>query len=289
MSDVVKGRPEAGAADASQATLATTAAVTAAPPDARADVAVVILTVLRPTLIKAVESVFAQDFAGRIQLLIGIDVALGERAMLDELRARCPAHVEMTVLDLGYSTSVRHGGPHPNHFGGSLQTILTYAAKAPHVAYLDDDDWYAPDHLQALHAAIQGKSWAFSLSWYVNPWNLEDMCVDLLESTGPDCGAYAQAQGGFVRPSCLMVDKQRTQALLHLWSLSFVPGESGDRLIFAALRTHFPDWGATGKPTVHYLIKPTDAVHPIRLQYLQQQGYDMSRLEHGKPFIAPRV
>lgn len=255
----------------------------------QADVAVVILTVLRPTLVQAVESVYAQDVAGRIHLLIGIDVALGERAMLDDLRARCPAHVELTVLELPYSTSVRHGGPHANCFGGSLQTILTLAARAPAVAYLDDDDWYAPDHLRCQLAALQGKSWAFSLAWYVNPWNLEPMCVDRLESVGPGAGVYAASHGGFVRPSCLMLDKIKTQAVLHLWSYAFAPGESGDRLVFAALRQHFPDCGATDRATVYYLIKPTDSMHPVRLEYLRQQGYTMSRLLHDTPFIAPRV
>ena len=255
----------------------------------RADVAVVLVTVLRDTLVRAVESVFAQDFPGRIHLLIGIDVALGDRAMLDALRARCPEKVEMTVLDLGYSTSQRHGGPHINHFGGSLQTVLTFLAKAPAVAYLDDDDWYAPNHLSSLHAALQGHLWAFTLAWYTNPWNLEDICVDRLESVGPNAGGYANTQGGFVRPSCLMVDKMAVQPLMHLWSYAFAPNESGDRLVFQALRQHAPNWGVTDQPTVHYLIKPTDETHAIRLEYFREQGYDLTRLRHGEPFIAPRV
>jgi len=254
----------------------------------RAEVAVVMVTVLRDTLVRAVESVFAQDFPGRIHLLIGIDVVRGERAMLDALRARCPAHVEMTVLDLGYSTSVRHGGPHVNHFGGSLQTVLTLLAKAPAVAYLDDDDWYAPDHLSALRAAMGDKAWAFSLAWYVNPWNLENICVDRLESVGPNAGGYAH-QGGFVRPSCLMLDKLKVQSIVHLWAYAFAPGESGDRLVFSALRQNVPEWGATDRPTVHYLIKPTDEAHSARLEYFRQQGYDISRLAVDAPFIAPRV
>lgn len=272
-----------------QAGMSLAAGAASATLPARADVAVVIVTVLRETLVRAVESVFAQDFPGRIHLLIGIDVALGERRILDDLRTRCPAHVEMTVLDLGYSTSVRHGGPHINHFGGSLQTVLTLLAKAPAVAYLDDDDWYAPDHLSALHAALANKPWAFSLAWYTNPWNLEDICVDLLESVGPNAGGYAQTQGGFVRPSCLMIDKIKVQSIVHLWSYAFAPNESGDRLVFQALRQNTSEWGATGRPTVHYLIKPTDEVHPIRLRYFQEQGYDITKLLHDQPFIAPRV
>ena len=41
------------------------------------DVAVVMPTLLRPSLKRAVESVFAQDVRGRVQILIGVDVAEG--------------------------------------------------------------------------------------------------------------------------------------------------------------------------------------------------------------------
>ena len=48
-----------------------------------ADVAVVIQTVLRPSLLRTVRSVFNQDHAGRIQVLIGIDRPLGDSALLE--------------------------------------------------------------------------------------------------------------------------------------------------------------------------------------------------------------
>ncbi|MBT6512880.1 MAG: hypothetical protein HOL02_20820 [Rhodospirillaceae bacterium] len=59
------------------------------------DAAVVIPTLLRSSLVRAVESVFAQDFDGRIQVLIGVDVAKGDRAVLDDLEARVPKNVRL--------------------------------------------------------------------------------------------------------------------------------------------------------------------------------------------------
>lgn len=254
------------------------------------DVAVVLPTVLRPTLTRAVESVYAQDFSGRIQLLVGIDVVRGDPGQLEALRARCPSHIDMTVFDLGYSTSVRHGGPHACAFGGALRTILSFAARARIVAYLDDDDWYAPDHLSSLRTALDDKAWAYSLSWYVNPWNDEPMCVDRFESAGPGAGVYAAKLGGFVRGPCLMLDKLRCQPLLHCWSQAmFASGDGEDRLVFAALKQAFPEFGTSDVATVYCPIKPDDEMHERRLAYIAGQGYDVTRLQNATPPPLARI
>jgi hypothetical protein len=131
------------------------------------DVAVVMPTLLRPSLERAVRSVFAQDLDGRIQLLIGIDKAQGDREALAGLVASAPAHVTITVFDPGYSTSGAHGGLHRSHDGGALRSILSYMAHAPRIAYLDDDNWWAPNHLSTLASAMQGTDWAWSLRHFV--------------------------------------------------------------------------------------------------------------------------
>ena len=103
-----------------------------ADPQQQFDVAVVIPTVLRPKLIPAAQSVFTQKGVGRIQLLIGIDKPLGSPSIIERVRALCPAHCAVTVVDLGYSTSDRHGGPHQAHDGGALRSLLTMAANSRH-------------------------------------------------------------------------------------------------------------------------------------------------------------
>ena len=54
------------------------------------DVGIVMATVARPTMAEAVRSVFAQRFGGRIQVLIGIDRWLGDRASSSNCAARSP-------------------------------------------------------------------------------------------------------------------------------------------------------------------------------------------------------
>jgi len=60
----------------------------------------------------------------------------------------------VTLLNLGYSTSVLNSGIHLASSGGALRSILTYCANSRYVAYLDDDNWWDETHQPSLLAAI---------------------------------------------------------------------------------------------------------------------------------------
>ena len=209
------------------------------------DVAVVIPTILRATLGRAIRSVFAQDYAGKIQVLIGIDGTGGDAGQIAQLQAECPPHVTLTLLDLGYSTARRHGGLYSNAYGGALRTILSYAANSRFVAYLDDDDWFGPNHLSSLLQAIAGKVWAHSYRWLVDASTGWVICPDEWDAVGVGQGINQDRYGGFVNPSSLMLDKMQCHTILHLWSNAmFEDGSGEDRLIFQKLLQ--APYGATG-------------------------------------------
>ncbi|MGC9195596.1 MAG: hypothetical protein ACP5IL_09100 [Syntrophobacteraceae bacterium] len=225
------------------------------------DVAVVIQTILRPSLLRAVRSVFDQDLSGRIQVLIGIDTHQGECAQLDTISQECPDNIVLTLFDPGYSTSLRHGGIYNNYYGGALRTILSYTANSRYVAYLDDDDWWGREHLSSLLAAIPGKDWAFSRRWLVDPQTGWPICHDQWDSVGPGAGINCERLGGYVAPSCLLVDKANCHLVLPFWSLS--PCENGcgeDRLVFTQLLKK--SWAATGKYTSYYSMPVETQKHP---------------------------
>jgi hypothetical protein len=226
------------------------------------DVAVVIQTILRPSLSRAVRSVFRQDLKGRIQVLVGIDKKQGHDSLLDELIQQCPSHIRITVVDLGYSTSRRHGGLYSTRYGGGLRTILSYAANSRFVAYLDDDDWWAHDHLSSLLAAIQGKDWAFSYRWIVDQPTGWPICRDEWDSVGTQPGINKDRFGGFVAPSTLMLEKEACHFVLPFWSLAAWDDATGeDRLVFAALlKDH--SWVATGKYSSYYEMRPPEQLEP---------------------------
>ena len=215
------------------------------------DVAVVISSKFRKSLLRAVRSVFMQDFAGRIQVLIGFDLPLGDPAQLDLLHAECPPHIKLTIVVLGYSTSRRHGGIYSNSYGGALPTILTYAANSKFVAYLDDDDWYGRDHLSSLLSAIAGKHWAFSYRWLFDDQTGWAICRDEWDSVGPGRGINKDRFGGFACPSTLMVDKEACHFILPLWSIAaFADGSGSDRHVLKELFKH--PWGASGMYSCHF-------------------------------------
>jgi hypothetical protein len=229
-----------------------------------AEIAVVMPTVLRPTILEAVGSIARQDIAGRVQILIGIDKALGPREPLLGLLRQLPERMSAVVLDPGYSTSIRHGGLHPERTGGVLRTVLTYLANARYVAYLDDDNWWAPNHLSSLRAAIEGRGWAWSRRWFVHPGSRRPVCIDDWESVGPHAGIF---RGGFVDPSSLMIDKLVCESAIRCWGIPMPldpAATTGDRQVYYHLLRGFAEAG-TGIASSYYVLTESDAFHASRL------------------------
>jgi hypothetical protein len=234
------------------------------------DAAIVITSILRPTLLRAVRSVYRQQFPGRIQVLVGIDKPVGDRGVLEQLARECPEHCALTVIDPGYSTSFRHGGVYPGASGGAMRTVLSYLANSRVVAYLDDDNWFGEDHVRTMREALAGHDYAFSLRWFVERETGEPYCVDEWESVGPNAGTFLTKFGGFIDTNCLMVDKLRCDEALRWWCCP-LPGDiramSEDRMVFDCLRRNHRGRG-TGAATCYYVINPEDCMHPMRTQWI---------------------
>lgn len=227
------------------------------------DAAVVIPTILRPDLDRAVRSVYAQDFTGTLQILVGVDIAKGSRDQVEVLQRDCPKNMELRVIDPGFSTSEINGGFYPVRGGGILRTVLSYLANSRYVAYLDDDNWWGPEHVSSLRAAIEGHDWAFSYRWYVHPETHAVICVDRWESVGAGKGMYTHVYkyNGHVDTNCLMIDKTRCHWALPAWvvphqhhKLRNRPGGAAeDRSMFHTLQKHYQGV-ASGKATSYYVI-----------------------------------
>ena len=231
------------------------------------DAAVVMPTIVRPEVAQALASIFAQNFPGRIQVLLGIDVPRGDPSLIGAACAPRPANCVVQVLYPGYSTSGRHGGLCEAWDGGALRTLLSYLANSRLVAYLDDDNWWAPDHLRLLAEAIRDRDYAYSMRWFVHPRTGRLVARDDWESLGPGRGVYASLFGGFIDPNCLMINKTRCPDVLPLWTKPLrgdPKAMSADRSVFTALAQNCK--GAfVERPTVHYRMDPTDDMHNERL------------------------
>lgn len=220
------------------------------------DVAVITTTTLRPSLKRAIQSVFDQDYKGRIQIMLGIDKNSGDTGIIDEMKQQCPENMALTIIDLGYSTAARNGGLYSSFSGGAMRTMLSFAANSRYITYLDDDNWYAPYHLDQLLKAIQGNTWAFSLRWFVDEKTNEILCVDDFVSVGTGKGVFAKAFGGFVDTNCMILDKLRFHGILPLWCNALMEnGTAADQRVSQAIRKTGLPWGFTGRPSVYYIIE----------------------------------
>jgi hypothetical protein len=218
-------------------------------PQVPADVAVVTPTLLRPRLVEALRSIYAQQGVGRIQVLLGVDRVAHPPDPIDAALRDRPPHVSALLVALPYSTSARRGGLHPSHDGGALRSILSFMANSRYVAYLDDDNTWEPDHLQSLLAAVQGQAWSHSLRTLIDETTGEDLGLDRWHAVGVGRGRYA-FRGGMVDPSCLLIDKLACLDALPRWSQG--PEWEADRAFFGAIKD-LPH-GQVYRPTVRYLL-----------------------------------
>jgi hypothetical protein len=229
----------------------------------RFDFVVVMPSILRPTIVAALRSVFAQNFAGSVQILIGVDQPRGEMALIgDACRDRPPSH-SVLVLDPGYSTSQRHGGLHPCWDGGVLRTVLGYLAASRRLAFLDDDNWWAPHHLASLARALDGHEWAWSQRWFVDPWTRRPIAEDIWESVGPGAGVF----GGWVDPNCLAIDKLACESVLRWWSIptrNSGTAWDADRNVFRILQQEFKG-RSTGSASCYYALTENDEHYARRM------------------------
>jgi hypothetical protein len=241
------------------------------------DVAVVMPTILRPEIKDALDSIFAQEFQGRIQVLIGIDVARGDPGLVAAACAARPAHCVVQLFHPGYSTSVRHGGLCSAQDGGVLRSVLSHLANSPLLAYLDDDNWWHPAHLRLLVEAIRGRDYAYNLRWFVHPCTKRIVARDDWESVGQGRGVFTALLGGFIDPNCLMLDKRRCFEALQGWMQPLAQdpkGMSADRTVFQYLSRHHTGAG-TNLPTVYYRMDPGDPMHAERMKVMSLM-YEMA-------------
>ncbi|MEO1223089.1 MAG: class I SAM-dependent methyltransferase [Pseudomonadota bacterium] len=246
--------------------------------------AVIIPTILLGQLRRAVRSVFEQDLQENIQILLGIDHAEGGRDIVEDLTAECPENRTITVLDLGYSTSSFRGGFYRNASGGAVRTMLSYAANSRYLAYLDEGNWWAPNHIRSLLEAVRDADWAYSYRWYVDPATQQPLFIDEWESVGPNNGRTPETQQGFVDANCLMVDKQKCHWDLPAWCVAMDQNGAGaDRAVFGQLKAHRKP-AATGQATAFYVF-PAAATQTI--MRLGEQRTNMTPAPERQPSIAP--
>ena len=209
-------------------------------------VVVVTPTVGSAKLADAVESVANQTYKNLTHLLV-ID---GAKEYLEQFNKNL-VHQDKDNWNLEFMFLPYNTGA--NGFNGQrIYASIPHLVNADYVFFLDEDNWYEPDHVKTLVSKIEEENldWAYSLRKAYTP-DKQYIADDNCESLGkwPIYFTHNDPQY-LIDTSTFAFKRQFIKATCHLWH-SGAWGE--DRRFFYAIKDK-SKWNTTGKHTLCYRV-----------------------------------
>ena len=201
-------------------------------------VAVVTPTIGAKTLRRCVESVEAQTY-GDVTHYIVLD---GEEEHGDKIWNQLQGASKVKTIRL--QENIGKGW-----YGHRVYAACGYLVNADVVCYLDEDNWFEPDHVEKLMDIIQkGSDWAYSLRKIFNKEG-DFICEDNCESLG-QWPIYFNPDAHHIDTSSFMVKTDIARKLGQAWY-----GQWGaDRKFFNALKQYYPNFSSSRNYSLCYRL-----------------------------------
>jgi glycosyltransferase involved in cell wall biosynthesis len=201
-------------------------------------ITVITSTIGRPELRQCIESVRAQTIeADHFVFVNGPKYHESARKILDEFPGVHAIYLPEETGDYG--------------MGGSMADVFAAApflTRSEWIAYLDDDNFYDPGHLESLlnFATTHGLKWAYSLRRFTDKEG-KPICDDDWSSLGH----WPPIMGGpnLVDNSCYFVSRALARRVALAWTAA---PYYADRCYFMALKESGTKSGCTGLSSVNY-------------------------------------
>ena len=200
-------------------------------------VAVVTPTIGSEHLVRCIDSVDKQTYADLTHYVF-IDGEHSELSVLDKIEGA--TKVRKVTLE----ENVGRGW-----YGHRVYSACSFLVNADVICYLDEDNWYEPNHVEKLVDKIkQGNDWAYSLrKIYDKDGNF--LCNDDCESLGK-WPVYFNDQTFHIDTSSFAIKRDVAVHIGHAWY-----GQWGaDRQFYGALKHHFPKYDCTNAHTLCYRL-----------------------------------
>ena len=248
----------------------------------RQTAAVIIPTTGRETLRRAVESVLAQTHADTVAVVV-VDGSKFSVDAIERLRGMM-SNPRVQLLPLPQNTGAN--GYQGHRIYGAVPLLLNQ----DWIFYLDDDNWYEPDHV----AECIGACVANGLSWCATLRNIVDadgkfVCVDECESLAVLPTWFNPAMH-HVDTSCYCLSREVAVQLSMHWHRPHLPYDtdpdksvSPDAQICNVLRQDVPRFALIARPTVNYTLGSRD-ITPTREFFLDGNTATRKRLGGKMPW-----
>ena len=200
-------------------------------------VAIVTPTIGSEHLVRCVDSVDKQTYSDLTHYVF-IDGEQSELSVIDKIEGA--TKVKKIVLE----ENVGKGW-----YGHRVYSACSFLVNADVICYLDEDNWYEPNHVEKLVDKIkQGNDWAYSLrKIYDKDGNF--LCNDDCESLGK-WPVYFNGEVFHIDTSSFAIRRDIAVRIGHAWY-----GQWGaDRQFFSALKNHFPKFDCSNDYTMCYRL-----------------------------------
>jgi Glycosyl transferase family 2 len=203
-----------------------------------------------PSLGRCLASVQEQTW-GDVEHWVVIDGREREEAVrgaIATVRAR-PKSLEVMVLPFATGKE--------NWNGHRIYGATPFLCNSEFVAYLDEDNWFEPDHLETLMTEIASRRarWGFALRTIRGPTG-RLICDDNCESLGPLHPVFNNSHDFLIDTSCYLLSCDVAVQFSFSWyRRTGSPGVlSADRTLCRMLMEHGPASATNRRHTVNYSI-----------------------------------
>ncbi len=161
-------------------------------------------------------------------------------------------------------------------YGHRVYAACSFLVNADVICYLDEDNFYEPEHVQTLVETIsKGNDWAYSLRNIVDK-NGEFICADDCESLGK-WPVYFNNEIFHIDTSCFAIRRDVAVRIGHAWY-----GQWGaDRQFFGAIKKHYPKFDCTNTYTVNYRLDGNE--NSVTKEFFEQ-GNKETRAKYGDKY-----
>jgi GT2 family glycosyltransferase len=156
-------------------------------------------------------------------------------------------------------------------YGHRVYAAMPLMVNADYILFLDEDNWFEPNHVETMLDKIQSKDlmWAYSLRKIYDERG-QYVCDDDCEALGRYPAFYDHLLN-FVDTNCYCFKRDYLVNVAH----NFYGQWGADRQFYKAAASALPSFGCTGEATVNYTA-------PERLLEMFRQGNGQMKRAYGE-------